>query len=93
MEESDRTSRDFMSAVLEKINQVIPDQNDQDFENAKEHAKLIMYDIEEMEEWYQHVYDYFCGRASLGALDNRSNGMIYTNFQHFLRLVNLATRK
>jgi hypothetical protein len=34
MEESDKTSRDFMTSILEAIQQIIPSQNDQDFENA-----------------------------------------------------------
>lgn len=48
---------------------------------------MMFYDADMMEEWYQRVFDYFSGMTKLDLIENRSDGLIYINFRHFLRLV------
>lgn len=48
---------------------------------------MMFYDADMMEEWYQRVYDFFSGMTKIVILENRSEGLLFINFRHFLRLV------
>jgi len=82
----DLKAQDHMTAFLEGINlKAISKEEARNINRGNEGMK-IQKNNNELETWYQHLYDFLSGKIKD---PSKSNGLIYRNFEQFLRIVGI----
>ena len=78
---------DDMTNRLMNIPVLTLSSNDKSFQRMTKQVESVIEDEGLLEKWYEHVYDYFCGRLAAGI--PKAKGLVYNNYIQFLRIVAL----
>jgi len=83
----DLKAQDHMTSILENINLKLISKEESRNINKSNEGLRVQKNNTELEIWYQHLYDYLSGKIKDSS---KSNGLIYKNFDQFLRITEIT---